>query len=101
MSEGAAILAGLREQALELGRGHAAELARLDETGAARRALALLAEAGLCAWTVPAEFGGADARGLCGPGTISVRALCALRAALAYHSAMLDVMLVMQALGSF
>jgi acyl-CoA dehydrogenase len=32
---------------------------------------------------------------------VSVRALCALRAALAYHSGMLDVMLVMQGLGSY
>ena len=32
---------------------------------------------------------------------MSVRALCALRSELAYHSGMLDVMLVMQGLGSF
>lgn len=100
MNAADATLARLSQDAHALGRAHAAELAALDETAAARRALELLAGAGFCAWTVPAAFGGADASTLAERGTLCVRALCALRAALAYHSAMLDVMLVMQGLGS-
>ncbi|MBL8857142.1 MAG: acyl-CoA dehydrogenase family protein [Planctomycetes bacterium] len=73
----------------------------LDETRAALAALAALREAGLIAWTVPKEFGGADAQDLCAADTVSVRALCALRSELAWHSGMLDVMFVMQGLGSF
>ena len=94
-------LAKLACAAGELGAAHAAELARLDETAAAKRALALLGGSGLAAWSVPAAFGGADAAPLASNTTVSVRALCAVRAALAYHSAMLDVMFVMQALGSY
>jgi acyl-CoA dehydrogenase len=101
MSEAEATLARLAKQAHALGAAHAQELAALDETASAKRALALLSEAKLCAWTVPAGFGGADAATLCARERISVRALCTLRAALAYHSAMLDVMFVMQALGSY
>lgn len=76
-------------------------LAALDETAAARKALAIVAEGGLTAWTVPEACGGADARGLAPREEVSVRALCALRSGLAYHSGMLDVMLVMQGLGSY
>jgi len=100
MNAADATLARLAKEAHALGRAHAAELSALDESAAARRALALLGEAGFCAWTVPAAFGGADASALAERDTLSVRALCTLRAALAYHSAMLDVMLVMQGLGS-
>jgi alkylation response protein AidB-like acyl-CoA dehydrogenase len=73
----------------------------LGETEAARHALAVLAAEGLTAWCVPAASGGADAGGLCGPGEVSARALCALRTELARHHGMLDVMLVMQGLGSY
>ncbi len=95
------ILARLSKDADEFGRLHAAELSKLDETQAAKRALELLGNAGFCAWMVPAAFGGSDSRGLVSAGTISIRAACALRHSLAYRSAMLDVMLVMQGLGSF
>lgn len=95
-----ASLAELRASADRVGVEHAKELACLDETAAARRALAVLAEAGLCAWMVPAVHGGADARGLAASDAISVRAACVVRHALAYRSAMLDVMFVMQGLGS-
>ena len=73
----------------------------LDETRAALAALGALREAGLLAWAVPKQFGGADTHGLCAADTVSVRALCALRSELAWHSGMLDVMFVMQGLGSF
>jgi acyl-CoA dehydrogenase len=95
------LLAGLSADAHRLGRELGPALETLDETTAARRALGALADARLIAWCVPAEHGGADAGALAAPSSVSVRALCALRSALAYHSAMLDVMLVMQGLGSF
>ena len=95
------LLSGLRDQAGGLGREVAARLEGLDEEAAARRALAALAESGLLSWTVPAKDGGADTGGLCAPDAVSVRALVALRDELAYHSGMLDVMFVMQGLGSY
>jgi acyl-CoA dehydrogenase len=73
----------------------------LPEDRAARAALGLLSERGLTAWAIPAAYGGADAGALAPPEHICVRALCALRAALSYHSGMLDVMLAMQGLGSY
>jgi acyl-CoA dehydrogenase len=96
-----ALLADLRERARAVGRAAAPALEELDEEPAARHALAALAEAGLLAWTVPARDGGADARPLAAEGAVSVRALAALREELAWHSGMLDVMLVMQGLGSY
>ena len=95
------VLAGLAELARRVGAAGAPMLAGLDETAAARKALAIVAEAGLTAWTVPLASCGADSEGLAAEGEVSVRALCALRAGLAYHSGMLDVMLVMQGLGSY
>ena len=94
-------LAGLRERARALGKRHGAALAQQDEEAAALAAVAALAQEGLLAWAVPARDGGAPTEGLCDPDTVSVRALAALRDELAYHSGMLDVMLVMQGLGSF
>ena len=94
------MIAELRERARAVGAEAAPGLEGLDETEAARAALRALAGAGLTAWTVPARDGGADAGGLCAADAVSVRALCALRDELAYHSGMLDVMLVMQGLGS-
>ncbi|HUR27771.1 MAG TPA: acyl-CoA dehydrogenase family protein, partial [Planctomycetota bacterium] len=101
MSTALHTLVPLSKAADELGRRHAGELLALDETRAAKRALELLGAAGFCAWMVPAQFGGADAGALVSADSISVRAICSLRRALAYRSAMLDVMLVMQGLGSF
>lgn len=72
-----------------------------DEDAQARRALALLAQDGWLEWTVPARDGGRDAGSLCSSEQVSVRALCAIRAGLAYGSGMLDVMFVEQGLGSF
>ena len=96
-----ATLERLRERAREVARAGEGPLEGLDETAAARRALELVADAGLTAWTVPERFGGAPAEGLAAPDAVSVRALCALRDELAYASGMLDVMLVMQGLGSY
>ena len=95
------LLRRLAQAARELGAHVGPELVGLGEDRAARRALAALAEAELLGWCVPARFGGADAQGLAPDRVVSVRALCTLRGALAYHSGMLDVMLVMQGLGSF
>jgi acyl-CoA dehydrogenase len=95
------VSATLLERARRAGREGEALLEGLDESAAARAALALLAEAGLAAFTVPERDGGAPSGGLAPADTVSVRALCALRDELAYHSGMLDVMLVMQGLGSF
>lgn len=72
-----------------------------DETAAARRALEFLAGADLLGYTVPARDGGAAVGDLCAPDEVSVRALCTLRRELAYASGMLDVMAVMQGLGSY
>lgn len=88
-------------RARALGERLGSELATLEEEPAALAALAGLAEAGLLAWSVPERDGGAPAGGLAAEYSVSVRALCALRDELAYHSGMLDVMLVMQGLGSF
>jgi acyl-CoA dehydrogenase len=96
-----AVLAELAAKLSPLGRAAEASLEGLDETKAARMALSVLAQAGLCAWTVPHAYGGADSAGLSAPDDVSVRVLCMLRRALAYHSGMLDVMFVLQGLGSY
>lgn len=94
-------LEALRERARALGERLGACLAGKEEEVAALEAVAALAAEGLLAWTVPERDGGAGTQGLAQPDSVSVRALCALRDELAYHSGMLDVMLVMQGLGSF
>ncbi len=91
----------LARRADDLGLSSAASLEGLGEDEAARKALAALSRAELVPWTVPQRDGGAEAGGLCAPDNVSVRALCALRQSLAYHSGMLDVMFVMQGLGSY
>ncbi len=91
----------LRASAQALGERLGPRLAELGEEEAALAALAGLAEEGLCAWAVPERDGGAPTNALAAEYSVSVRALCALRDELAYHSGMLDVMLVMQGLGSF
>jgi len=92
----------LRARAGELGRSLGPGLlAEPDDEAGARTALAALAQAGLLAWSVPERDGGAAAQGLCAEYHVSARALCALRDELAYHSGLLDVMLVMQGLGSY
>lgn len=103
---GGSLLAELRACARALGERLGPRLAEMEEEAAAHAALAGLAEAGLLAWAVPERDGGAKASGLAAeyglsPDVVSVRALCTLRDELAYHSGMLDVMLVMQGLGSF
>lgn len=95
------VLADLASKARALGCAVEPKLAGLDETKAALTALAELRTSGLVGWTVPRRFGGADTGGLCAADTVSVRALCALRDELAWHSGMLDVMFVMQGLGSY
>lgn len=77
------------------------ELAGLPEDEAAKAALGWLADEELLSWTVPAALGGADTGGLCADDEVSVRAVSALRGVLAHRSGMLDVMFVMQGLGSY
>ncbi len=101
MSAPAAPLAELRARARALGERLGARLAQMEEEPAALAALAGLAEAGLVGWSVPERDGGAATAGLAAESSVSVRALCALRDELAWHSGMLDVMLVMQGLGSY
>jgi acyl-CoA dehydrogenase len=100
-SDAAQTLEGLRGLARDAALEGALGLEALDETAAARRALELVTAAGLTTWVVPARDGGADAGDLAPAESVSVRAVCAIRDELAYHSGMLDVMLVMQGLGSF
>ncbi len=95
------ILAEVRTSARAVGEVNAPGLEGLGEDEAARTALRALAGAGLTRWTVPYRDGGADTRGLCAADDVSARALCALRDELAWHSAMLDVMLVMQGLSAY
>ncbi|MAB79266.1 MAG: acyl-CoA dehydrogenase [Planctomycetes bacterium] len=90
----------LRARARVLGEEHAGAFEGLDEEAAARQALAFLASAGLTAWAVPARHGGSSTGSLSSDDVVSVRALCCLRDELAYHHGMLDLMLVMQGLGS-
>lgn len=91
----------LADLADELGERASPLLDALDESAGARRALELLAEAKLLAWTVPHAHGGGDATKWTDAATVSVRVLCALRQSLAFHSGLLDVMFVMQGLGSY
>jgi acyl-CoA dehydrogenase len=84
-----------------LGQASENDFAALTETQGARHALRRLGAAGLLEWAVPEAWGGAATGGLVDAGTVSVRALCALREALAAHHGLLDVMLVMQGLGSY
>ena len=95
------MISELRKQARALGVEAAPGLEGLEEEAAARAALKALAGAGLLAWTVPERDGGAATGELSKKDAVSVRALSALRDELAYHSGMLDVMLVMQGLGSY
>lgn len=73
----------------------------LGETEEATAAIAALGAAGFPAWCVAERDGGCATGGLASPDAVSVQALSILRDELAYHSGMLDVMLVMQGLGSF
>ena len=94
------VLRALTLLARQTGEGVAAQLETLDETAAAHSALASLANTGLLGWTVPARDGGAKNE-LADKEEVSVRALCAVRDELAWHSGMLDVVFVLQGLGSY
>lgn len=91
----------LTRAAAAVGKRQARRLEELGEDDAASTALSALAKAELLRWSVASDYGGAPPNGLA-PSTdeVSVRAICALREELAYHSGMLDVMFIMQALGS-
>lgn len=72
-----------------------------DAPGAPGAALGVLAAAGLLGYAVPEARGGATSSGLSSPDDVSVRALAWLRDELAYGDGLLDLMLVMQGLGSY
>jgi acyl-CoA dehydrogenase len=96
-----ALVARARRAGVRAGELGLPELERRDESAAAHAALSIVRDAGLTAWTVPKRCGGADAGQLVARGDVSVRALCAIRGELARHSGLLDVMFVMQGLGSY
>lgn len=87
-------------RAFALDHAHAVEQAG-GEDAQAWKALELLAGGGWLKWTVPARDGGHGAPSLCAEDLVSVRAMGAVRAGLAYGSGMLDVMFVEQGLGSY
>ena len=93
-------LVNLRAEAAGLAVELGPRLCGMSEDDALRASISALGEAGLLAWTVPAEHGGA-ATELCGPETVSVRALAAIRDELAYEHGVLDLGFIMQGLGSF
>ena len=99
MTEG--LIQELVAKARDFGRATAPALEGLEEEKAARLALQELSKADFLGWTVPKRDGGHDTRGMASEDAVSVRILCALRDELAYHSGMLDVMFVMQGLGSY
>jgi len=93
-------LHNLRGEAASLAADLGAKLSGMAEDEALKASIAALGEAGLLAWTVPAAHGG-EATELCEAGTVSVRALCAVRDELAYEHGVLDLAFIMQGLGSF
>ncbi len=90
----------LQARARTVGESHGQALDGMDEETSARHALSALASAELVGFAVPERFGGAPTGELCPDDVVSVRALSCLRDELAYHHGMLDLMLVMQGLGS-
>ena len=96
-----AMLSALAALAQDVGVETGPRTEGLGETEAARLALAALGKSGLTAWTVPERDGGAKADVLANDTEVSVRALCAIRDELAWHSGMLDVVFVLQGLGSY
>lgn len=94
--------AELLERARSLGLAQADRVAAAGHgEEAARLALKHLAEAELLGFTVRADRGGNATQGLCADDDVSVRALVVLRDELAYHNGLLDLMFVMQGLGSY
>jgi acyl-CoA dehydrogenase len=94
-------LQALTLAARKVGERNERRLEGLGEDEAAKVAMSALAEADLVRWAVASDHGGAPPEGLAPSGSeVSVRAICALREELAYHSGMLDVVFIMQALGS-
>lgn len=91
----------LRSQAAAVALEAAPGLVGLSEADEARAALSALGAAGLTGWCVAARDGGHDTGGLAPAKAVSVRAMSVLRDELAYHHGMLDLMLVMQGLGSY
>ena len=68
-----------------------------DPLAAGKKAIRILGEAGLLAFCVPPEYGGAGKV----QGTLDVRALCLVREEVAIVSGLADGMVALQALGSY
>ncbi|MFT5478824.1 MAG: acyl-CoA dehydrogenase [Planctomycetota bacterium] len=94
-------LAKLSERARVFAAGVAPLVEAVDHEQGVARALEALAREGFLGWCVPASWAGTGTDGLVDDGEVSVRALCAIRARLAYESGLLDVAFVMQGLGSY
>jgi acyl-CoA dehydrogenase len=97
----AELVGTLRERARELWQDYAAPPESAGEELRARAALRALADAELLGYAVAAARGGHATSGLCSDDEPSVRAMCALRDELAYGDGLLDLMFVMQGLGSY
>ena len=93
-------LTNLRAEAARIALELSPSIEGVGEDEALKRSVKELGVAGITAWAVPAAFGGAKTE-LCGPETVSVRALCAAREELAYSSGVIDLAFIMQGLGSY
>ena len=93
-------LTNLRAEAARIALELSPSIEGVGEDEALKRSVKELGAAGITAWAVPAAFGGAKTE-LCGPETVSVRALCAAREELAYSSGVIDLAFIMQGLGSY
>ena len=95
------LLESLRAEVRTFAAEAAPALHGLGEEEGARAALAALSEAGWLRYVVPASNGGKTPESLVGKDDLSVRAMSVLREELAYAHGMLDLMFVMQGLGSY
>jgi len=94
-------LTKLSERARAFAATVAPQIEAVDHEQGVARALEALAREKFLGWCVPAAWGGSDAGDLVVESEVSVRAICAIRARLAYESGLLDVAFVMQGLGSY
>ena len=91
----------LRQRARTFAREAAKDLEGQGGETAARTALELLAGADWLQFVVARSHGGQAPEALISKGDLSVRAMCVLREEFAYAHGLLDLMFVMQGLGSY
>ncbi len=96
-----AFLGDLRQRVRSFAKQAAGELSGLKGEPAARAALASLAKADWLRFVVAKAHGGQAPEGLTPKNELSVRVMCVLREELAYAHGLLDLMFVMQGLGSY